>query len=319
MDNSYFARLPKELRLIIYEYALSIDFSVHISWSQDRRYPTAKLEIALYPDPGPDSKQDSDVDSEVNQDPDPNSDSNEDSDTDSDVGAICPVYDSDSDESLDEDDNVEDRQPTNPLALTSTCRQIRLEALPLFYSVNSLSITSDARIHAEFPTLQAVLLRNWIRRQGDGKAGTYRRVTIAVRCMDENVHASFDLAQDIYDRFSELACCFNPQTTRVSLDLGSYLTPRGSAMPGGSMKWQAVDRVFTMTPWTSLREQVDVCVGIVEGGFKAAKADQGTSQWEHVARLEPLARRSCQALRRLVELVDADERGQPLAGRTWSG
>lgn len=320
MENSHLARLPKELRLIIYEYALSADFTISIrpymSWSADRRYSTAKLEIEPYPDADDSFDAGSDEDSDIESEPGASGDDDESSGTDSDYH-ICPRLASDSDD----DSEAEPLTRPSPMALTYTCRQIRTEALPIFYAINRISISDNDDLYTRYPALQTLLLSRWLRHIPDSQLGlSFRAITISIRCAWEHPTRSsppHDVAQEIYERYVEIASCFNTSRTRLSLDLGDMWEP--SHAPGllGTVAWTPARNLFVMTPWTGLREQVETHVSQTEKGFQRAKGSRIAQsprrpdperQREHVANLEGYARNSREVLRRLVELVERDER-----------
>lgn len=271
MDQSSFAQLPKELRLVIYEYAMSTDLAMStrlgISQPQDRQYSTQRLEFK----PDPDLEAHSDRDSKETR--------------------------------------------ASALALTSTCRQLRREALPVFYAVNGIHIESNEYISTTFPTLQMILLTHWLRQR---PSGFFRHITISVECQWEPLGKTTPspiLAQRIYSRYVEIASCFDASRTRLRLDLGDMWEPSPSPGLTGCVAWTPASNLFTMTPWTGLRRQVEAHVSETEGKSQLAKARVLGSDLspEHkrslVGVFEWYARSSREVLRRLVELVEESHLG----------
>lgn len=262
MDCSPLARLPKELRLTIYEYALTQNFAISIRpfiWrSPNERYQTVRLDIETV-----------DNSSEPNAGPD------------------LPY----------------------PLALPSTCRQLRREALPVFYSVNELSIISSPAVYSRSLLLQCALLRDWIRSLGDISTTSFRHVNISVRV--PQAHSPRVKAIEIYARYLELAVCFDANVTKIDLDLAGLWMPKITSESRGSLQWHAVRNVFTLTPWAGLQGQIDRRVDELEARLRALREAlaSGRVVAKNSDRLaEREAQGCCELLRHLAEFVEKNER-----------
>lgn len=287
MDQSLFARLPAELRLIIYEYALATGLFVSVRAlntrsQQDRR--CSEIRLILEPTYHWGEDED-DFFSDCGEESDYRSIVNEDSDVDS-----GNVSDSDS-----------GSLKTNPLALTSACRQVRREALPVFYAVNGIVLEGNENVHTAFPMLQMMLLSNWLRHIPHAQTGILRHIIISAPDQlfnpDKTIPAQA-LAQTIYQHYVEFASCFDTGRTQLSLDLGEYMefspTRADSLVPTRQVRTR-----FIMTPWTDLRQRVEAHIQASEARFQKSEADVLRWQWEG---------ESIRRVRKTLEISERDAR-----------
>jgi len=161
------------------------------------------------------------------------------------------------------------------LALTTTCRQIRHEALPFTFASNDWCTAISHPSGRPDPARVTDALRQWLGSLGNGAARRFRKIRVWLGHMSSEeqfirwwqiISDGSDVAMRLYQRYKAISSSFDTALTRLSIDIGPVFLR--TYHNSGCLSFESCHPNLSTKLPSTLRQEVEELIRRVDAAFE---------------------------------------------------